>query len=287
MDIGIFSNICACTFAIEIIVEIISIIMLKLRKNPKCWHLFFGVVIASIITSIVAMGPTNPIRDNAEGMSGVNVVIFSIAYFVFNVLLLLVGLIIKKTMKGINLEPTGSSAFISMITLLVNLFVLLGLPWIVNNMNSNIDNTYVINYLTNKYGSSNYEIVSTETRYDKTTKGVSEYAFEVKSGYMPDTFNVWVDKDYNHVVSDMFLPTYYSYKYGLKYGANSEEGYGFSELENYMEKIASEKYAVNVKDKLNAYGVYADYVRNTTDMGRIPAIEEVVGWYLKYQHMIE
>ena len=284
MEIGPFYNISVWVFTIETIIEIISIIWLKLRKNPKCWHLFFGIAIASIITGIVAMGPTNPIRDNAEGWGGFNITMFYVAYLVSNALLLLIGFVIKKTMRDVNLEPTGSSASVSMITLLVNLFVIFGLPWIVNNMNSNIDNEYVINYLTNKYGSSNYEIVNTETRYDRSTNEVDEYAFKVKSGYMPDTFNIWVEEDYSRVVLDTFLPTYYSYKYGLKYGVDSAEGnfYGYSELESYMEKIASEKYAVNMNGKLNAYDACWGYINNTADGKRVPTIEEVVSWYLNH-----
>ena len=283
MQTELFHDICMVVFAIEIIVEIISIIWLVLRKNTKCWHLFFGIVIASIITVIVAMGPTNSIRDNAEGMSGVNIMISYTICLVANVLLLLIGLAIKKTMRGVNLEPTGSSAFVSIITLLINLFVIFMLPWIVTNMKLNINNEYVINYLTNRYGSSDYEVVDVETEYNRITKEVDGYAFKMKSGYMPDTFEVRVEEDYSHVISDMFLPTYHSYKYGFKYDP-IKSYYGFSEIENYMEKIASEKYAVN-RD-IDAQDVYKNYIDNAVDNGRIPTVEEVVGWYLTYRQVL-
>ena len=79
---------------IEIIIQIVSIVKLKKTNDSKYWNIFIGITIASFISNALAY---SVFAINALGLSDAISCLFICGFsFVFNIILLIVGLIVKK-----------------------------------------------------------------------------------------------------------------------------------------------------------------------------------------------
>ena len=94
---------------IEIIIQIVSIVKLKKTNDSKYWNIFIGITIASLISNALSY---SVFANNALGLSDAISCLFICGFsFVFNIILLIVGLIVKKTIKNVSIKLNRTSFF--------------------------------------------------------------------------------------------------------------------------------------------------------------------------------
>ena len=288
---------------IEIIIQIISIVKLKKTNDSKYWNIFIGITIASFISNALAY---SVFANNALGLSDAIACLFVCGFsFVFNIILLIVGLIVKKTIKNVSIKLNRTSFFMLIIIVVINSTILFLLPIITSNITAKSGERHVISYLNNKYGNSNYRVINVYKEYSNSgmwDKYLSGFYYEIKSDYMEDTFIVSIDDNFNYIDADYFLPVYYSQIYNLNYSLQYDDwytsvDYDFEEFDNYIKKIISEQYPMN-PEKIAISGIYSDYVHSWSNIdgveynsnyyivsannGKIPTIQELIDSLIKY-----
>lgn len=287
---------------VELIIQIISVFKLKKLGDSKYWNIFIGITLASFISTIIAYSifAINAL-DLSDAISALFVCGFS---FISNVIILIVGLIFKKTLKTNSVKINKNSFFVSILVILLNIFVLFCLPLGKTNVTLNSGEKQVIDYLNNKYGNGNYKVINVYNEYSNSgmwDKNLSGYYYEIKSDYMNDTFIVNIDDNFNYIDADYFLPVYYSQKNNLKYNLEYDDWSSlvdsdFSEFDNYINKILNDQYSVET-DKIDISGIYRNYVSSwnnnsgveynsnyyivPVNNGKIPTIQELVASLIK------
>lgn len=137
------------------------------------------------------------------------------------------------------------------IVIVLTIIILLALSLILFfKSNDNTQENMVINYLNNKYGDGEWNIISKEDFAFYTGAGLRNWyepdgvRYIVTSSYTNyNPFHIYVNES-NMITEDCFLPTYYSIKYEISYKYNTEinERDDFSELINKMVIITDYHY---------------------------------------------
>ena len=288
---------------IEIIIQIVSIVKLKKTNDSKYWNIFIGITIATFISDAPAY---SVFANNALGLSDAIACLFICGFsFICNIILLIVGLIVKRIIKSVNIKLNRNSFFMFIVIIVINSIILFLLPIITSNITSKSRERHVINYLNNKYGNSNYRVINVYKEYSNSgmwDKYLSGYYYEIKSDYMEDTFIVSIDDNFNYIDADYFLPVYYSQKYNFNYSLEYDDwytsvDYDFEEFDNYIKKIINEQYPMN-SEKIDVRGIYSNYVQSWSSIdgvkynsnyyivsannGKIPTTQELVNQLIKY-----
>lgn len=297
--LGLFLIFCI----IQIIIQIISVIKLKKSKKSKYFNLFIGINIASFISTIYAF---YVFRKNILGLSDAIYCLLVCGFsFITNIVLLIIGLIVKKITKDNKIRINKNSFFIGIFILLLNIIIIFILPTIVNNISLKLDEKKVINYLNNKYGNSNYKVISIYkeySHYGMWDKYLSGYYYKIKSDYMKDTFIIKVDN--NYIEADYFLPVYFSQKYNLNYNLeyhdwNNSLEYDFTDFNNYIKDLIKNK-MLTLNKEVDPSVIYNDYIHSysnidgvkynsnyyiiSSDNGKIPTIEELIRSLINYNN---
>lgn len=297
--LGLFLIFCI----IQIIIQIISVIKLKKSKKSKYFNLFIGINIASFISTIYAF---YVFRKNILGLSDAIYCLLVCGFsFITNIVLLIIGLIVKKITKDNKIRINKNSFFIGIFILLLNIIIIFILPTIVNNISLKLDEKKVINYLNNKYGNSNYKVISIYkeySHYGMWDKYLSGYYYKIKSDYMKDTFIIKVDN--NYIEADYFLPVYFSQKYNLNYNLeyhdwNNSLEYDFTDFNNYIKDLIKNK-MLTLNKEVDPSVIYNDYIHSysnidgvkynsnyyiiSADNGKIPTIEELIRSLINYNN---
>lgn len=297
--LGLFLIFCI----IQIIIQIISVIKLKKSKKSKYFNLFIGINIASFISTIYAF---YVFRKNILGLSDAIYCLLVCGFsFITNIVLLIIGLIVKKITKDNKIRINKNSFFIGIFILLLNIIIIFILPTIVNNISLKLDEKKVIIYLNNKYGNSNYKVISIYkeySHYGMWDKYLSGYYYEIKSDYMKDTFIIKVDN--NYIEADYFLPVYFSQKYNLNYNLeyhdwNNSLEYDFTDFNNYIKDLIKNK-MLTLNKKVEPSVIYNNYIQSYSNIdgvkynsnyyiissnnGKIPTIEELISSLINYNN---
>ena len=297
--LGLFLIFCI----IQIIIQIISVIKLKKSKKSKYFNLFIGINIASFISTIYAF---YVFRKNILGLSDAIYCLLVCGFsFITNIVLLIIGLIVKKITKDNKIRINKNSFFIGIFILLLNIIIIFILPTIVNNISLKLDEKKVIIYLNNKYGNSNYKVVNIYkeySHYGMWDKYLSGYYYKIKSDYMKDTFIIKVDN--NYIEADYFLPVYFSQKYNLNYNLeyhdwNNSLEYDFTDFNNYIKDLIKNK-MLTLNKEVDPSVIYNDYIHSysnidgvkynsnyyiiSSDNGKIPTIEELISSLINYNN---
>ena len=302
-------------YIVEAILQIRMIHRYRKNNNTKDKHNFLGINIIVFICNIVSY---EFFAESAIGLSSALLGVFTCGFIlVTNFILFIIGLIIIISKKNVTSEGNKTNDKkenkiihfrSSIIVLICNVFIIIILPIITQQIISKIGEIKVINYLNNKYGNGNYEVVDFAEEYINVgmwDKSLSGYFYDIKSDYMKDTFRVCIDDSFSYIEDDYFLPVYYSEKYQLPYNQNS--WHGFDEFEEYVINKIKEKYSIDT-NKLKISDLYNDYVRSYNmidgptyntgyyivdeNYGRIPSIDELIDLLIKnynetYQNSIK
>lgn len=296
---GLFFLVCI----IEIVIQIVSIVKLKKSKDSKYWNIFIGITIASFISDALAY---SVFANNALGLSDAIACLFICGFsFICNIILLIVSLIVKKTIKNVSIKLNRNSIFMGILIIVINSIILFVFPVITSNITLKSGERHVLSYLNDKYGNSNYRVVNVYKEYSNSgmwDKYLSGYYYEIKSDYMEDTFIVSIDDNFNYIDADYFLPVYYSQKYNFNYSLKYDDwytsvDYDFEEFDNYIKKIINEQYSMN-SEKIDVSGIYSDYVHSWSNIdgveynsnyyivsannGKIPTTQELINSLIKY-----
>lgn len=289
---------------IEMIIQIKLLIKLKKECISKEWYSFLGTNIAIFISNIVAY---SLFANKANGLSDAIGCLLTCGFvLVSNIILFIIGLIIKRIIKN-KFKKSNKASFIksSIIILICNLIILFVIPGFISKNNLNTGEKFIIKYLEKKYGNSNYEVVNIYEEYCNSgmwDKYLCGYYYEVKSDYMENTFIISVDDNFAYIDEDFFIPVYYSQKYNLKYILEYDDWYtsieyDFDEFNNYITTSIEDKYLVETKN-LEIEDLYIDYVKSwnnidgaeynsnyfivSNNYGKIPSFDELIGLLINY-----
>lgn len=289
------------TCFIGVVVQIYSLVIVKKIKDKKYWNIFTGISIAGFISVVMAY---IALESAALGLGdGILCLIVMAISFGANLIILIIGLTIKKRIQDDSIQLNKSFLLVSILVLVIHAIELWGVPALTHKMDTNKGKKIVIDYLEDKYGAGNYKVLNVYNEY--TSNGIVEeditgYYYEIKSSHMDNTFFVLVDNYDYSIWNDYFLPVYFSQKYNLSYELKYHEGFNeflhnnFSNFENYLIEIIEENYPSDVgkitpSDIRRIYGSYIytgngsssvpGYSSNfdiiPSDFGRIPTIEEM------------
>lgn len=200
---------------IEMIIQIASIVKLKKLKDFKYWNIFIGITIASFISDALAFNVFA--GDDTLDLGGVLISLFICGFvFVSNLILLLVGLIIKKNIKSTEIKTNTNSIFIGLLVVLSSVILLIIIPNINNKISNNSISNNVITYLNNKYGDNNFEIVNVENDYSYNgivQKYHTGYELTVSSPLLKKNFTIYTYGTNPRIVNDVsekFVENYYN-----------------------------------------------------------------------------
>lgn len=196
---------------IEIIIQIICIIKLKKDNNSKYWNRFMGITIANFISPFLA---GYILINTSLGLEVIFYLLFCLLLFLGNLILLIIGLVIKKDTVRLN----KSSFYTFFCTFLLVVLILLIIPSANNSINENTILKNSINYLNNKYGDENFQIIKIEKDYAYEgiiIKRESGYELTVSSPLLKDNFTMYADNEHFSKiknVTEFFVETYYNEK---------------------------------------------------------------------------
>ena len=281
---------------IEITIQII--LLIKLKKKNTDWYLFLGINIGIILTNIIAY---NFYEGNCIGLGNALTMICVCGFItIINIILLIIGLIIKHIIKNKTKESLAILLKSGLPIIIINTIILFIIPMLISKIYLNKGEKYIKNYLENKYGKSNYEIVKIYKEYNSSgmwDNYLSGYFYEIKSDYMKNTFIINIDENISYINGDYFLPVYYSEKNNLKYKLeynkwNTWVDYNFDELNNYIiEKTNIKNIKINPImnnyldrwDSINGPKYHENYYIISDKNGRIPSLEETINLLIEYE----
>ena len=270
---------------VEIIIELGLLIKVKKNGLKKDWHNFLGINIAVLISDIIVY---QLLANAAIGLGSAIGVVFVCGFtLIINILLLLIGFLMKRKIKKDkkNYFLTGILVFI------FNIVIMVSVPLLVSKITINKGKNYVTDYLNKKYGNANYEVVNVYKNYENYgmwDKYLSSYYYEIKSDYMDETFIVQIDESLEYITSDFFLPVYYSLKFNLKYNLeyddwSSDINYNFDEFNEYVKNNSENKnieveylYKDFVDSWNNIDGVKYNENYLNENFGEIPEFNELI-----------
>lgn len=228
---GLFFLICI----IGIIIQINSISKLKKSEGSKYWNIFIEINIASLISTILAYRTF--CNNDALDLGRAIICIFICgASFIGNIILLIIGLIIKKRIKDNDIKLNMNSILIGILIVLLSIIIFIFIPTLSNGRNVNLISNNVINYLNNKYGDNNFKIIEIENDYSYNgivEKDHTGYKVTVSSTSLKEIFHVKIysTNPKSNSIIDEFIEEYYnektneylSQKYGIEFHMHTEE----------------------------------------------------------------
>ena len=287
-----YSLICIITF----VIQIIAITKMKQQKEAKYWNIFVGITIANLIFIVIEY---KALADTVMGLSGaVGCMMICGLSLVVNLILWLVGWLIKKSCKRNDIRLNKTTVLVGGSVLLINALIVFGISPLISNTTAFSDKDQVVSYLNNRYGDGNFEIVDVNEEYGNSgmwDKFLSGYIYEVKSSYTDDTFMV-ITNMHGYVNVDYFFPVYFSEQNDLDYHLYYDDEwkelrFDFTEFDEYIVEVAENDYAAKLysSDVCKIYGSYIHYWNEEdgveyndnyyivpTDGGEIPSIDVVV-----------
>ena len=197
---------------IEIIIQIIYIIKLKKTNtnDHKYWNRFMGITMANFISPFLA---GYILINTSLGLEVIFYLFFLFLLFLGNLILLIIGLL----NKGATLRLNKSSFYTFFCVILLVILILLIIPSVNNYINKNTILKNSINYLNNKYGDENFQIVEIKKdyAYEGLNKIESGYELTVSSPLLKDNFTMYADNEHFSKiknVTEFFVETYYNEK---------------------------------------------------------------------------
>ena len=285
---------------IGVCVQIYSLLKLKGNKESKYWNLFVGISVADIVAVFIAYGVFS---SSAMGLNDAATCLLICGFsFFINIVVLIIGLVIKKSIKDETIKLNKLFFIINVLVILINVIFIWFIPLMAHKIHIMSGEKRIVNYLEDKYGEGNYKIINTYSEYTNDgmwDKHVSGYYYEIKSNHMDATFFVTVDDNLKYIYEDYFLPVYFSKENDLSYELRYDESrkelvYDFSDFNNYViknEKVQATSKPIDPKDiYLNHIEAWSsslgvEYSSNyyivPSDNGRIPTIEEVIDGLLR------
>lgn len=284
---------------VESIIQVVMIYKLIQTEKYKYWSMFLGLTVVIFISAIAAF--VIAININPSYIQTI-IYVFS---FSINLIILIVGLIIRSHIKPKKQKSKIALVVTLIIALLINAGTLsffantetLAKKTLEENKQEKVENTeenrekMIKEYLKNKYGEENFKIANSYATYHSPTtfwgsKTLEGYVYEIESDLI---------KYYNFTITlspkmeikrDAFLPVYYSQQ--KKYGYASYAYYGkFSELENYLMTTIKDEYSTTVS-RSEIQKIW-EYNNNKTDeiipsnYGKIPTIQELIELVVQYK----
>lgn len=146
------------------IIELIIIISLEKYRNTgdsKYWNIFTGSIIANFTALILTFIGSLTL----ELIMGYFIVFLCGLTAVINVILLIVGLKIKKKLKSDEPILDSRSIAIWLIVVVLSAIIIIFIPVIKEEMINNAVSNYALTYLNDKYGDNAFEILSVEKAY--------------------------------------------------------------------------------------------------------------------------
>lgn len=268
---------------VELVIQIFLLVNVRRKGLKKDWHNFLGTNIAVLISNFIIYGLfANSALGLSSALSSIIVCGFAL---ISNLLLLIISFFIKPKIKKDKKHYFG----MGIIILVLNLLIMITVPMIINRITIGKGKNYVIDYLNNKYGKANYEVLNVYEHYNDSgmwDKYLSNYYYELKCDYMEESFIIMVDNDFNYIESDFFLPVYYSEQLDLQYTLNYNDWdlgieYNFDEFDEYVYNQLDDK-------NINVEYIYTDYVKSWNNIdgveynvenaiyGEVPSIEEII-----------
>lgn len=274
------------TYIIEVIIQICLIARFGKNNDIKDWVKFLGSIIAVFIFDIIAF---YSFTTNSVGFESVLLTLFICGFILcFNFILLMVGLIIKNSNKylgDVNVQRTSKILFFKsvLITLICNLIILFIIPALIQRVVLGYGETHIINYLQQKYGNGNYEVVNVVKSYAGTfNESLSSYRYEIKSDYIKDTFIIEIEDEFRYIMCDYFLPVYYSEKYKLSTERGFEEFEEYIQNNTEVEKFSIRDIFMNYARFNNGVEYNQNYFIVPENYGKIPSINEFINLIIKY-----
>jgi len=204
---------------ILIIIQIYSVVKLKRTIDSKYWNRFIGITFASFISTIISY-ITFLIDDTLDLDKAVFSILFCCLLLISNIVLLIVGLIIKKNLKSEKVKLNIRSIFISLIVIVVMVLILIVIPTINNKYRISSVYNNVISYLNHKYGDNSFKIVNIRNSYsyDGFGRRHAGYELTVSSSVLEDNFTVttggtrigtnFINKYYNEITNEYLSQKY-------------------------------------------------------------------------------
>lgn len=281
---------------IGVVVQIYSLVVVKELKDKKYWNIFMGISIAGFISVIMAY---IALRNKALGLGdGIMILMVMAIGFCANLLMLIIGLIVKKKKQNEDIRLDKSFLLVSALVLVIYAVALWGIPALSHKTNTDKGKKVVLDYLEDKYGDGNYKVLNVYNEYASDgmwDAHLSGYYYEIKCSHMDEAFFVLVENEGYRIEQDYFLPVYFSQKNNWIYKLYYHEGledlqWNFDAFNNYLMTCIEEKYSMN-EDKIKVYDVYEVYINYIdsdsetgyssnfdiipSNFGAIPTIEEL------------
>ena len=190
----------------EMILQIVFLTKFKKSKKVKYWDYFFGMTVTGIASGLLSF---KILSNNEMGLGGA-----LLAWFIgmgdsgMNVVLFVIGLVVKRTIPGVDTILNKNILLASGVILAVNCS-LSALPMTITNVMMRIGEGKAIRYLENKYGEDNeYEIMKTcgNYQYMGFNSSLVGYYYEVKNKGSGEEFLVLVDRQSGKAEQDWSLP---------------------------------------------------------------------------------
>lgn len=199
---------------ILIIIQIFSIIRLKKTSDSKYWNIFIGIIFGNCISILLAHFTLLFIT---EGLNDAIIFMFTyMAVFIIDLILLIIGLIVKKKLKNNDIKLNRKSNFVATFVILLNVLILIVVPIISGIINKAIMSKSFKSYLNSKYGDNDFKInyVEKDYSYDGIiSQGHSGYAAKVSMPLLKKPFTIRSYETNPMVVeraSDDFVEQYYN-----------------------------------------------------------------------------
>ena len=275
-------------YIIETILQIYILYRFKKNYNKKIWFNFLSISFTTLICSICACAYfiTNLIKTN---FTILHTIIFGVILGI-NFILLIIGLIIHREAKKRGGERGDYRISIVLrnigVIVVCNLLILLLIPTIGTQTITKGNENFVVNYLNQKYGNGNYEIIEVyQGNY-----------YSVKSDFTNNTFIVATNSSSSRIKEDYFLPIYYSENYNLNftlvYNKDKENlDWNFDDFDKYILNAIKNKYSID-ETQLNIQDLYRNYIGTVgynsnfnmipQEFGDIPILTQLVELTIQY-----
>lgn len=276
------------TCILEAVLQIILIAEMKQKKDFKYWNMFLGTTFAIFISDFIAYFSYT---GNDMGLSdGLLSIIVCGIPFILSLILLIIGVVVRGTIKDDGFKLNKTAPITGIIVLFINIIVLFTIPAISYQATIKTGEKYLMKYLKESYGDSNYKVINVYKEYSNSgmwDRYLSGYIYEIKCDYTEHTFMVTMDDDLNKIDDDYFLPVYYSEKNGFEFSIKYDDWYysvnsNFTELNTYIKNNVKEKYQI---DYIYSYDIYEPYTSyfDEYEKGKIPELEEVINQLVKHK----
>ena len=265
-------------YFLSIIVIQVYLLIIAIKSGQKTsWKDLLFIEIISAI-SIIPYNIIYYCLNNIDSIRNLGLFIISILGLPFLILFFIVSIIIFVILYRKLLNDSKISSFSRMFLVLALLFTItLALdikPFFKEKARQKEYSNYIIDYLNNRYGESNYKINDIYNSDDCyfmciNPHGGDYYRFDVSSDYFDENFSVEISIDSKKIVDDDFLE-----EYAISKNLCNGDYYG----EECLEKLVTEKIEnsePNIKDYKANITVSFDTTYGKTMYGRIPTIDDL------------